>query len=1115
MDHLRKKGFKPTFIRLSYLLLTQGAFCFCIVLIEYLLSLTATTDISAGTTTVNTASGERKRDVDEGYNDRFKVYPASGSFGKLSTHSTSWALTVFDPITVGHNTELDPPSTTVLLQHEQSVALRGVSPPHFDAHSGTKATSIGNLADDIWVMPQSLSKSPRDLAIAASNTSTITCIRSCTLGKTTTIIERTTTTSTVWSSTIGTKSQGWQVWTTDIVQPSVCEPQLLQRRDEWSTFFDEATTNTMIATVTNLDGGVVEQESIIVAGRPLCQQNCPTTIVPGVSTVTESTTITIGEGPSGLMRITVQAHVTITKRDFNHTGMNSTPVPELSIAQTEIATMMSEKAKDDSPALEAKHSTTCRHDQYGTSSLSVSNTSTSDSSILPSISSSDRSIIATNTSTSTCTRTCTVGETLMFVSMTTATYTVLTSIDTQKLSKRSDPNEGTVTETGYRLTTDLDGRVTSNEVITVKETRCPGGCPTTIIPGVSTVTRWLTASGPTSTLVVRTVQAFVTSTLAKRETLYTSSDTSAVAKTMSSASTVVEQVHMTSSIPSIQSGFITTTRWTELAHTTDPSGKTSDVLAVYVSTVTLDSAPTSTSASTEETSGIKYSLSSSEVVVRGHISLFEYFLAIFGAPVLFMAIRALTEPIVASLKLIEPFQKLSDLKSGTLSTPLSTQYLSSSLSIQSLKQLRDGHLIAFWSILMHVVLTLATPLASAAMTVRARSMCIVDGWVPCNPGWIINMPMMRSVEALIVICCVLSIMIIVITRRFYLRCLNPSSIISIACLMNQKDFINEIQKLDCDLNDNEYNCMLSFLPVRLRKHGDASSERYGFVLDSALNDIKVSAKFEDRTRSRISYSIVPSTKPARRMFSSLKIAPDLIRDIIHLLSSLSLLSLVLAYYLNNRDDIFNAFFNSAKWPPRMLLVGLATLSDVLMKDLERVVRITEPYRRLTLQTSPETTILMPLSGTCWSNLPRCLYYLCSCRHSQMGWQTIVSIVAILSEINVIVVAGVPYSESMTHVQYLVCVYAAVGITGSIIMVILIKIFWWLRTIKEMPRRPDTIGSVCGYLCGSRLIQWVSELELGEMSEEERRRIVRSSGQSFRFARGIGTDGVLRWTVDIA
>jgi len=205
----------------------------------------------------------------------------------------------------------------------------------------------------------------------------------------------------------------------------------------------------------------------------------------------------------------------------------------------------------------------------------------------------------------------------------------------------------------------------------------------------------------------------------------------------------------------------------------------------------------------------------------------------------------------------------------------------------------------------------------------------------------------------------------------------------------------------------------------------------------------------------------------------------------------------------------------------MLLVGLATIADIQMKHLERVVRVSEPFRRMSLRNArAETTILVPLNGTCWSNLPRCLYLLARYEFSQgrMWWQCVVSIVAALSDFNIIAVAGVLWNEGQTTTAYNISVFGSVALTGCILITGLVALFWWMRVrvFRQMPRQPDTIGTMFSYLCASEFVKnWVSnpDMRMELLDSSGRDAVIKRMNRRFWFGRTIGTDEKERWCID--
>ena len=66
---------------------------------------------------------------------------------------------------------------------------------------------------------------------------------------------------------------------------------------------------------------------------------------------------------------------------------------------------------------------------------------------------------------------------------------------------------------------------------------------------------------------------------------------------------------------------------------------------------------------------------------------------------------------------------------------------------------------------------------------------------------------------------------------------------------------------------------------------------------------------------------------------------------------------------------------------------------------------------------------------------------------------------------------------------------------------------------RLPRTPNTLASVWGYLCGSRLVYDFAEF--ARVQGRERDRAVMGLGRNYVLKRDRGMDGAMRWGVDYA
>lgn len=112
-----------------------------------------------------------------------------------------------------------------------------------------------------------------------------------------------------------------------------------------------------------------------------------------------------------------------------------------------------------------------------------------------------------------------------------------------------------------------------------------------------------------------------------------------------------------------------------------------------------------------------------------------------------------------------------------------------------------------------------------------------------------------------------------------------------------------------------------------------------------------------------------------------------------------------------------------------------------------------------------------------------------------------SVVAVLSDVLVILAPVIPFSPGRMWEELLISCYTCMGILSLMILCIIGLVFW--RRRLTMPRKPDTIGAVISYLCASR--------GLDDYCDE--RADVDLNHVKYTYDRLAGVDGVTRWMVD--
>lgn len=602
--------------------------------------------------------------------------------------------------------------------------------------------------------------------------------------------------------------------------------------------------------------------------------------------------------------------------------------------------------------------------------------------------------------------------------------------------------------------------------------------------------------------------------------------------------------------------YTTTTQYISVVTKTGTDGKLTSFSAVVVQTMIATSTPITTTRTATQTSATRppqptLNLSSSEEVVRGSFTTASYFAAQYLPPLVAVIIKAMWEMVFAAIKLIQPFERMNHAEGAAAKYSVFAQYLSTSLSFDVFRSLSHGNFIPLAAAFALVLVQIGTPLASAAMSVKASDICIIDGqerW--CAPVWVVNKPMLRSVEASLGACMLLAIFLAILMRRFRSGIpSDPSSFGALALLMNHEQLHRDIQRVPPDTDNNIFEDALEhhqfFLGYQktaegtakygiiASKEGEASNSNlpsrngynYHAVANPGLETIvpeivlnpnsDVSSQYSTHSNSYTRTSILTRARNA------------LVTDMLGLASTTILLALLLTYYLDNNDDAFNTFFNSGTVLPKFLVVGLATIASLQMSHIERVIRITEPFRRLAANTRHtshvpnETTLLISRSGTPYSNLPQSITLLVSheLHGGRMTFQTLIALTAVLSDLNIIAVSGVVFSEAQTLAVYQGSCISSIALTSAIFLMWLVVFFWWRnnKTVKivRTTKSAGTIGGMMRYLGGGGkdVVDEVSRIaEEWDVRNSTGRFEGGDNGLKPCFGRFVGSDEKERWCI---
>ena len=506
-------------------------------------------------------------------------------------------------------------------------------------------------------------------------------------------------------------------------------------------------------------------------------------------------------------------------------------------------------------------------------------------------------------------------------------------------------------------------------------------------------------------------------------------------------------------------------------------------------------------------------VSQSYVKLSGPFTKIDYFNALYLGPIIGVILKMTWDAIYGDIKLMEPFYRLASPDGATAGASLLMNYLDCGFGWASLGGIFKGQWAMTLASAIYVLTSLIAPLASESMTVRAQSICRTElsDRQPCDPAWILVKLVIRCLEAVL-----LSSAALVIAYTFYNLprksglMESPATLAGIAKLLNDRRTIQNLRLVDPKVSSKrlEQSITRDRFALVSRETADGEIVR-GIVQIGRSRPGGGSSNMEQTnplSRSgQASYTLLPTPEDvavrSQQSPSMLKRAVPFLIDIVVVIFTMGLFGVVMAYYWDYKPDPFNNFFNSNGFGPRLTLSFSAVILDAHWKRIEREVRVLTPWRQMAVtrknHSAPASkSIFARMTGTPIVSFPRAIRR----RSVFHAW---VSLVAILSDVNILAVSAVPYNDATIEIQFKVASFVSLAILGTMTVTLVAVWIWrWASPTRGMPRSPDTLAAIALYLCGSKMIA-------GEASSVDNRHAYKK----FWFGEGVGLDGRQRWMVD--
>lgn len=291
-----------------------------------------------------------------------------------------------------------------------------------------------------------------------------------------------------------------------------------------------------------------------------------------------------------------------------------------------------------------------------------------------------------------------------------------------------------------------------------------------------------------------------------------------------------------------------------------------------------------------------------------------------------VALRIIWTPVLANARLIQPFLAMMRPDGVRMKQVLFSGYLSRSHNPVTMVLQRAWLSLA--TLLGLCLILLIQPFSSEVVFVDTKYCPAPDPDLenPCWPPRIsIDPSITRALQALLAVLALVCIIVIiaVIMAPSPPLPMKPSTIAGIAAIAHHPILLHDFRAEDSNASTKDLKLRLPDRKYALQQYLASDGQRkFGVVPIAAV-------EYGPVVESTKSYD----PKPSRNTGSDSRLARitswrDVMITAATMIVCVSLLGVILAYYLDGSDSPFNRFFNSDTFGPRFILTSLATMASM-------------------------------------------------------------------------------------------------------------------------------------------------------------------------------------------
>ena len=468
----------------------------------------------------------------------------------------------------------------------------------------------------------------------------------------------------------------------------------------------------------------------------------------------------------------------------------------------------------------------------------------------------------------------------------------------------------------------------------------------------------------------------------------------------------------------------------------------------------------------------------------------NYFYGVYLPVLLAVLFQMMVYYLYTATKMMEPFAMLSSTNEGIPAKDfLWINYLSANDSLEPFTALASGHWLMLGVSILYTAAQVISPLSSEMLGIYPGYKKTSADRVMAGASLWVHPQIARLMQAILILIGALIMATWFLLRKYQSKVhTDPSSIRGIASLTHHPTTARLFSSIDLSAPKDEILESLAGTRYRLGWYSTSSTERYGIIATTPSSPSKdphtfyppeppTSPRARPPPRPATPFSFLrPSTPTESTNLLSTspyrsKLRTQLLLNGFFFALLTTLFALILAYTYSlmrspDKDDTsYRRFMSAGTFGPRFLLTSAGMLVRGQWARLERRGVVRAPFEHAAKGTKSEADVgehnEALLAGRTLIPITTLLMFLRKPSREMLA-TALLAFTAVMAEMLVIVLPGVPFDSGQLYVAAVVSRYVSLGLLGGMLLVLggywIGRLVGWKGGVK-LARTPNTVGTM--------------------------------------------------------